>query len=199
MIISPEEKRITAYHEAGHTLVARLIPGADPIHKVTIIPHGMALGVTQQIPEDDRYHYPQSYLENRLVVVMGGRVAERLVFGEVSSGAQGDLKVVTNLAEKMVCQWGMSEKVGAMTFSRGEEHPFLGMKLAEEKTFSEAMAWRIDQEVSAFITRAEQKAGELLAANRDKLDLLAQALQDEETLDGKRVDEIIGRGDGVEK
>ena len=199
MIISPEEKRITAYHEAGHTLVARLIPGADPIHKVTIIPHGMALGATQQIPEDDRYHYPQSYLENRLVVVMGGRVAERLVFGEVSSGAQGDLKVVTNLAEKMVCQWGMSEKVGAMTFSRGEEHPFLGMKLAEEKTFSEAMAWRIDQEVSAFITRAEQKAGELLAANRDKLDLLAQALQDEETLDGKRVDEIIGRGEVVEK
>ncbi|NVN92196.1 MAG: ATP-dependent metallopeptidase FtsH/Yme1/Tma family protein [Desulfuromonadales bacterium] len=193
MFISPEEKRITAYHEAGHTLVARLIPGADPIHKVTIIPHGMALGVTQQIPEDDRYHYPQSYLENRLVVAMGGRMAERLVFGEVSSGAQGDLKVVTNLAEKMVCQWGMSEKVGAMTFSRGEEHPFLGMKLAEEKTFSEAMAWRIDQEVSAFITRAEQKAGELLAANRDKLDLLAQALQDEETLDGVRVDEIIGR------
>lgn len=193
MIISPEEKRITAYHEAGHTLVARLIPGADPIHKVTIIPHGMALGVTQQIPEDDRYHYPQSYLENRLAVAMGGRMAERLVFGEVSSGAQGDLKVVTSLAEKMVCQWGMSEKVGAMTFSRGEEHPFLGMKLAEEKTFSEAMAWRIDQEVSAFISRAEQKAAELLSANRDKLDLLAQALQDEETLDGERVDELIGR------
>jgi cell division protease FtsH len=192
MIISPDEKRITAYHEAGHTLVARLIPGTDPIHKVTIIPHGMALGVTQQLPEDDRYHYPQSYLEKRLTVAMGGRMAERLVFGEVSSGAQGDLKVVTNLAEKMVCQWGMSEKVGGMTFSRGEEHPFLGMKLAEEKTFSEAMAWRIDQEVSAFITRAEQRAGELLAANRDRLDLLAQALQDEETLDGARVDEIIG-------
>lgn len=192
MIISPEEKRITAYHEAGHTLVARLLPGTDPIHKVTIIPHGMALGVTQQLPEDDRYHYPQSYLENRLAVVMGGRVAERLAFGEVSSGAQGDLKQVTSLAEKMVCQWGMSEKVGGMTFSRGEEHPFLGMKLAEEKTFSEAMAWRIDQEIAAFITRAEQKAGELLAANRGRLDLLAQALQDEETLDGARVDEIIG-------
>jgi cell division protease FtsH len=192
MIISPEEKRITAYHEAGHTLVARLLPGTDPIHKVTIIPHGMALGVTQQLPEDDRYHYTQSYLEKRLVVAMGGRVAERLVFGEVSSGAQGDLKVVTSLAEKMVCQWGMSDKVGAMSFSRGEEHPFLGMKLAEEKTFSEAMAWRIDQEVAAFITRAEEKAAELLSANRDKLDLLAQALQEEETLDGARVDEIIG-------
>lgn len=197
MIISPEEQKITAYHEAGHTLVARLIPGADPIHKVTIIPHGMALGITQQIPEDDRYHYPKSYLENRLVVAMGGRMAERLVFGEVSSGAQGDLKVVTNLAEKMVCQWGMSEKVGGMTFSRGEEHPFLGMKLAEEKTFSEAMAWRIDQEISAFIAKAEHKAGELLAANRDKLDLLAQALLDEETLDGARVDKIIGRTGAV--
>jgi len=193
MFISPEEKRITAYHEAGHTLVAKLLPGADPIHKVTIIPRGMALGVTQQLPEDDRYHYPQSYLENRLAVTMGGRVAERMVFGEVSTGAQNDLKVVTDLAEKMVCQWGMSEKVGAMTFKRGEEHPFLGMKLAEEKTFSEAMAWRIDQEIAAIIRKAEQQAEQLLSANRDKLDLLAEALQTEETLDGERVNEIIGR------
>jgi len=192
MYITPEQKRITAYHEAGHTLVAKLLPGTDPIHKVTIIPRGMALGVTQQLPEDDRYHYPQSYLENRLTVTMGGRVAERLVFGEVSTGAQSDLKVVTELAEKMVCQWGMSKKVGAMTFSRGEEHPFLGMKLAEEKTFSEAMAWRIDQEIAAFIGKAEQQAEELLSANRAKLDLLADALQLEETLDGVRVNEIIG-------
>jgi cell division protease FtsH len=124
---------------------------------------------------------------------MGGRVAERLVFGEVSTGAQSDLKVVTDLAEKMVCQWGMSEKVGAMTFSRGEEHPFLGMKLAEEKSFSEAMAWRIDQEISALIRKAEQQADELLSANRSRLDLLAEALMEEETLDGARVDNIIGR------
>ncbi len=192
MIISPEEKRITAYHEAGHALVAKLLPGTDPIHKVTIIPRGMALGVTQQLPEDDRYHYPQSYLENRLAVTMGGRVAERLVFGEVSTGAQSDLKVVTDLAEKMVCQWGMSEKVGAMTFSRGEEHPFLGMKLAQEKSFSEAMAWRIDQEIAAFIRNAEQRAEELLVSSRPKLDLLADALQEEETLDRARVDELVG-------
>jgi len=192
MFITPGEKRITAYHEAGHTLVARLLPGTDPIHKVTIIPRGMALGVTQQLPEDDRYHYPQSYLEKRLAVTMGGRVAERLVFGEVSTGAQSDLKVVTELAEKMVCQWGMSEKVGAMTFTRGEEHPFLGMKLAEQKTFSEAMAWRIDQEIAALIRKAEEQAEELLSANRSRLDLLAEALQAEETLDGARVDEIIG-------
>jgi cell division protease FtsH len=152
----------------------------------------MALGVTQQLPEDDRYHYPQSYLENRLAVALGGRMAERLVFGEVSTGAQNDLKMVTDLAEKMVCQWGMSDKVGPMTFSRGEEHPFLGRKLAEEKSFSEAMAWRIDQEIGAIIRQAEAKAEKILADNRSRLDDLAAALQDEETLDGKRLDEILG-------
>ena len=191
MFISLEEKRITAYHEAGHALVAKMLPGTDPIHKVTIIPRGMALGMTQQLPEDDRYHYSQSYLENRLVVTMGGRVAERMVFGEISTGAQSDLKAATDLAEKMVCQWGMSEKVGAMTFSRGEEHPFLGRKLAEEKTFSEAMAWRIDQEIASFVCKAEQRAVELLGENRGKLDRLAAALQEEETLDGARVDELV--------
>ncbi|HEX2767765.1 MAG TPA: AAA family ATPase, partial [Geobacteraceae bacterium] len=191
MFISDEEKRITAYHEAGHTLVARLLPGTDPVHKVTIIPHGMALGVTQQLPEDDRYHYPKAYLVNRLCVALGGRVAERLTFNDISTGAQSDLKTVNNLAEKMVCQWGMSEKIGAMTFSRGEEHPFLGRKLAEEKTFSEEMAWMIDQEIAAIIRDAEKRAEELLSANRDKLDALAKALIEEETLEGKRVDEIL--------
>jgi len=191
MVISDNEKRITAYHEAGHTLVARLLPGTDPIHKVTIIPHGMALGITQQLPEDDRYHYPRSYLENRIAVALGGRAAELLVFGEVSTGAQSDLKVVTDLSEKMVCQWGMSDKVGPVTFTRGEEHPFLGRKLAEEKGFSEAMAWKIDQEISAFIRRGEAVADQLLQANRARLDSLAKALQEEETLDGPRVEEIL--------
>jgi cell division protease FtsH len=191
MFISDEEKRITAYHEAGHALVAKLLPGTDPVHKVTIIPHGMALGVTQQLPEDDRYHYPKAYLVNRLCVALGGRVAERLVYGDISTGAQSDLKMVNDLAEKMVCQWGMSEKIGAMTFSRGEEHPFLGRKLAEEKTFSEEMAWMIDQEITAIIKDAENKAEGLVSANRTKLDNLANALFEEETLDGKRVDEIL--------
>jgi cell division protease FtsH len=191
MIISDLEKRLTAYHEAGHTLIAKLLPGTDPIHKVTIIPHGMALGVTQQLPEDDRYYYPRSYLENRISVALGGRSAERLVFGEVSTGAQSDLKVVTDLAEKMVCQWGMSEKVGPVTFTRGEEHPFLGRKLAEEKGFSEEMAWRIDQEITAIIRQGEKVADELLFANRLSLDALATALQEEETLDGIRVGEIL--------
>jgi cell division protease FtsH len=194
MVISAHEKRITAYHEAGHTLVAKLLPGTDTIHKVTIIPHGMALGVTQQLPEDDRYYYPRSYLEKRICVALGGRAAERLVFGEVSTGAQSDLKLVTDLAEKMVCQWGMSEKVGPVTFSRGEEHPFLGRKLAEEKGFSEAMAWEIDQEITAIIRHQEEAADALLAANRARLDALAAALQEEETLDGLRVEAILQLG-----
>jgi cell division protease FtsH len=192
MFISDQEKRITAYHEAGHALVAKLLPGTDPVHKVTIIPHGMALGVTQQLPEDDRYHYPKGYLVNRLCVALGGRVAERLIFNDISTGAQSDLKMVNDLAEKMVCQWGMSEKIGAMTFSRGEEHPFLGRKLAEEKSFSEEMAWLIDQEIAAIIKEAEGKATALVDANKSKLDALAGALLEEETLDGKRVDEILG-------
>jgi cell division protease FtsH len=191
MVISDEEKRITAYHEAGHALVARLLPSTDPVHKVTILPRGRALGVTQQLPEDDRYHYPRAYLVNRLCVALGGRVAEQVVFKDISSGAASDLKHVTGLAEKMVCQWGMSEKIGPMTFPRGEEHPFLGMKLAEEKTFSEEMAWLIDQEIATLIRGAEGKAIELVSANRAKLDALAGALLEEETLDGKRVDEIL--------
>jgi cell division protease FtsH len=191
MYISEQEKRITAYHESGHALVARLLPGTDPVHKVTIIPRGMALGVTQQLPEDDRYHYPKSYLMNRLSVILGGRVAERLVFNDISTGAQSDLKAVTELAEKMVCQWGMSDKIGAITFSRGEEHPFLGMKLAQEKTFSEEMAWLIDQEIAGIIRTAENKAEEIISTNRVKLDTLASVLLVEETLDGKRIDEIL--------
>jgi cell division protease FtsH len=194
MVISDTEKRLTAYHEAGHTLIAKLLPGTDPIHKVTIIPHGIALGITQQLPEDDRYYYPRSFLENRISVALGGRSAERLVFGEVSTGAQSDLKMVTDLAEKMVCQWGMSEKVGPVAFTRGEEHPFLGRKLAEEKGFSEEMAWKIDQEITSIIRQGEKVADELLAANRTSLDALAAALQEEETLDGERVEEILRQG-----
>ena len=190
--LSDLEKRITAVHEAGHTLVARLLPGTDPIHKVTIIPRGRALGVTQQLPDDDRHYYPRSYLMTRLAVLLGGRVAERLVFNDVSTGAQNDLKVATELAEKMVCQWGMSDAIGPVTFSRGEEHPFLGMKLAQEKSFSEEMAWRLDQEISRIVGDAEHLAEKLLAANLPKLEALSAALTVEETLDGKRVDEVIG-------
>jgi cell division protease FtsH len=191
LYLSDQERWITAIHESGHVLVAKLLPGTDPVHKVTIIPRGMALGVTQQLPEDDRHHYPKSYLVNRLSVVLGGRVAERLVFNDVSTGAQSDLKIVTELAEKMVCQWGMSDKIGPVTFSRGEEHPFLGMKLAQEKSFSEEMAWQIDQEITVVIKDAEDRAMEILSSNRNLLEALATALLEEETLDSARIDSIL--------
>jgi cell division protease FtsH len=145
--ITDLEKRITAYHEAGHTLVARELPGTDPIHKVSIVPRGMAMGVTQQLPEEDRHFYPKTYLKNKLAVALGGRVAEKIVFNDVSTGAQNDLKEASSLAEKMVAQWGMSDKVGPVSLGRGEEHPFLGRELAQPKRYSEDMAWLMDQEI----------------------------------------------------
>ena len=193
LFLSEEEKRVTAFHEAGHTLVAELLPGSDPIHKVSIIPRGQALGVTQQLPEDDRYHYRKTYLLGRIAISMGGRVAEQLVFGEVSTGAQNDLKQASDLAEKMVCQWGMSEKVGPLTFSRGEEHPFLGRKLGTEKSFSERMAWLIDQEIEKFVRDAEKTATDIVAQNRAPLERLAEALLEEEVLERNRVEEILRR------
>ena len=191
LFLSDREKLITAFHEAGHTLVAKCLPYTDPIHKVTILPHGQALGVTQQLPEDDRYHYQRSYLMSRLAVMLGGRVAEKLHFGETSTGAQNDLKQVMDLAEKMVCQWGMSDRLGPLSYPRGEEHPFLGRKLAMEKVFSESTAWLIDQEIEKLINLAENYATEALEANRKILEILAQDLFDEETLDKARLEEIF--------
>jgi cell division protease FtsH len=197
LYLSEDEKRITAIHEAGHTLVAKLTPGADPIHKVTIIPRGQALGATQQLPETDRYHYGRNYLMSRIAVSLGGRAAEKAVFGEVSTGAQNDLKQVSDLAEKMVCQWGMSEKIGPIAFSRGEEHPFLGRRLATEKTFSEEMAWLIDQEIEKIVKKGEEVAEKVIAENREALERLAQALLEEEVLEKDRVNEIL-RSVGIE-
>lgn len=191
LFLSDREKLITAFHEAGHTLVAKCLPHTDPIHKVTIIPRGQALGLTQQLPEDDRYHYQRSYLMSRLAVMLGGRVAEKLQFGEYSTGAQSDLKQVMDLAEKMVCQWGMSERLGPLSFSRGEEHPFLGRKLASEKVFSERTAWLIDQEIEKLIACAEGYATRALEANRRILETLARKLCEEETLDQPRLEEIF--------
>jgi cell division protease FtsH len=189
--ISDTEKRITAYHEAGHTLVAWTLPGTDPIHKVSIIPRGMAMGVTQLLPEEDRHYYPKTYLMNRLSVALAGRVAEKIVFNDSSSGAQNDLKEATNLAEKMVAQWGMSDKVGPVNLGRGEEHPFLGRELALPKRYSEEMAWLMDQEIHALITQAESKAEEVLNNNRKALDSLAEALLKEESLNKDDIDRII--------
>ena len=196
--ISEEEKKITAYHEAGHTLVAWLLPGTDPIYKVSIIPRGMAMGVTQLLPEEDRHYYPKTYLLNRLCVALGGRNAELLVFNDVSSGAQNYLKEATSLAEKMVAQWGMSDRVGPINLGRGEEHPFLGRELSMPKRYSEEMAWLMDQEIQKLILEAEAKAKEILQTHRPALDALAGALVTEEVLEKEQIEKIISgvKGEG---
>jgi ATP-dependent metalloprotease FtsH len=191
LTISDEEKRITAYHEAGHTLVAWELPGADPIYKVSIIPRGMAMGVTQLLPGEDRHYYPRSYLMNRLSISLAGRVAEKMVYAEFSSGAQNDLKDATALAEKMVAQWGMSDKVGPMNLGRGEEHPFLGRELSLPKRYSEEMAWVMDQEIQQIIKEAEATATRVLGDRRDTLDALAKALLQEEVLERADVERIL--------
>lgn len=188
--ISDTEKRITAYHEAGHALVAWKLPGTDPIHKVSILPRGLAMGVTQLLPEEDRHYYPKTYLMSRLSVALAGRVAEKIVFNDVSSGAQNDLKEATSLAEKMVAQWGMSDKVGPINLGRGEEHPFLGRELAQPKRYSEDMAWLMDQEIRELIIEAESRAEEILKSNRNALDNLAEALIKEEVLERDDVERI---------
>jgi cell division protease FtsH len=189
--ISDVERRITAYHEAGHALVAWELPGTDPIHKVSIIPRGMSLGATQQLPEEDRHFYPMSYLMNKLSVALAGRVAEKIVFNDISTGAQNDLKEATSLAEKMVAQWGMSDKIGPLSLGRGEEHPFLGRELAQPKRYSEDMAWLMDQEIQRLILDAESRTEEILNNNRHVLDKLAEALLKEEVLERADVERII--------
>jgi cell division protease FtsH len=191
LTVSDLEKRITAYHEAGHTLTAWELPGADPIYKVSIIPRGIAMGVTQLLPGEDRHYYPRSYLMNRLSISLAGRVAEKIVFNDISSGAQNDLKDATSLAEKMVAQWGMSDKVGPINLGRGEEHPFLGRELSLPKRYSEEMAWLMDQEIQKIIIDAESKATEILKGKRHALDALAEALIKEEMLERADVERII--------
>ncbi|HWR98695.1 MAG TPA: ATP-dependent zinc metalloprotease FtsH [Candidatus Methanoperedens sp.] len=190
--ISASERRITAYHEAGHTVVAWELPGTDPVHKVGIVPRGQAMGATQLQPREDRHYYPRAYLLGKLTVGLGGRVAERLVFADTSTGAQSDLKEATALAEKMVAQWGMSEKIGPMYVDRGEEHPFLGRKLTEGKSYSERLAWLMDEEIRSFVLDAESRADAILSQNRESLEKLAQALLAEEVLDKARIEAVIG-------
>ncbi len=191
MIISDEEKRNTAYHEAGHTLVARMIPGTDPIHKVTIIPRGRALGLTQQLPIDEKHTYPKQYLLDGLAVLMGGRVAEELVLDEMTSGAGNDIERATETARKMVCQWGMSEKLGPLAFGQKEEQIFLGREFAQHKDYSEETAVLIDQEIREIVTQAYEKAKKILMENMGALHALAQALLERETLVEKEIDAII--------
>ena len=191
MIISDEEKESTAYHEAGHTLVAKLIPGSDPIHKVTIIPRGMALGTTQQLPVDERHTYSKDGLLSRIAILMGGRVAEEIVLGELSTGAGNDIERATELARKMTCEWGMSEKLGPLAFGKKEEQIFLGREFAQHKDYSEATAMSIDDEVKRIVFESYERAKSLLTKNLKYLQLLTEELLVKESLDGPEVDEII--------
>jgi cell division protease FtsH len=182
MILTDEEKKNTAYHEAGHALVAAKMPHADPLHKVTIIPRGLALGLTMQLPTDDRHNYHKEYLETRIAILMGGRLAEELFLNQMSAGASNDLERSTELARKMVCEWGMSA-MGPLTFGKKEEQIFLGREIAQHRDYSEATAVRIDEEVRKLITEGYEKAKVVLSGNRETLERIAQALIEREVLD----------------
>jgi cell division protease FtsH len=196
MIISDEEKKCTAIHEAGHALVAAIIPEADPIHKVTIIPRGLALGVTQQLPLDDRYTYSKDYLEAQLSVLLAGRVAEKMFLNKVTTGAASDFEKATEIARKMVCQWGMSD-LGPLTFGERDDLIFLGRELAAHKNFSERTAELIDEEVKKIINRNYGRSEEILNKNRRKLIRLARALLEKEVLDSEEIARIVGRSKKV--
>jgi len=191
MIITEEEKLITAYHEAGHALVAKLLPETDPVHKVTIIPRGMALGVTQSLPVDDRYMKSKTYCLNNIAYALGGRVAEEIIFREATTGASNDLEKATELARKMVCEWGMSEKMGPLTFGKREGHIFLGREFAQRQDYSEATAVEIDKEVRRIVMENLEQAKALLTKHIDKLHAIAKALLDKEVLNGAELDSIV--------
>ena len=191
MIITEKEKEITAYHEAGHALVAKLLPGADPLHKVTIIPRGRALGLTMQLPMDEKHTYARSYLLNNIRILLGGRVAEELVFHEITTGAGNDIERATEMARKMVCEWGMSEAMGPLTFGKKEEQIFLGREIAQHRDYSEATAVRIDEEVKKLVVGAKHEVTALLTENIAALKGLAKALLERETLVLEDIERII--------
>jgi cell division protease FtsH len=191
MIISDEEKRTIAYHEAGHALVAQTLPGADPVHKVTIIPRGRALGLTQQLPTDDKYNYSKDYLQNRITILLGGRAAEEMVLNQQTTGAGDDLEKATEMARKMVCEWGMSDKLGPLTFGKREEHIFLGREFARQQDYSEETAILIDSEVKSIVVECASRARQILEEKIAKLHNLAQALLEHESLDGEEIARIL--------
>ncbi len=191
MIISDEEKRNTAFHEAGHVLVAKLIPGTDPIHKVTIIPRGRALGLTMQLPVDERHTYPVKYLMDRLAVLFGGRAAEEIALNQVTTGAGNDIEQGTDLARKMICEWGMSKTMGPLAYGKKEEQIFLGREISQHKDYSEATAIAIDKEVKELVAKSYERAKKLVRENKKTLDKLAEALLERESLGGREVDVIV--------
>jgi cell division protease FtsH len=190
MVISNEEKRVTAYHEAGHTLVGLKVPNADPVHKVTIIPRGMALGVTQQLPEGDRHNYSQEYLLGQIAILMGGRIAEDIFLGSITTGASNDIERATELARAMVCEYGMSD-MGPLTFGKKEEQIFLGREIAQHRDFSEDTAIKIDQQVKKIVTAQFERAKAIIEENRDTMIRLAECLLERESLDGVEIRRIV--------
>jgi len=198
MIISEEEKKITAYHEAGHTLVARLTPNADPIHKVTIIPRGRALGLTQQLPTDEKHTYPKEYLISTIAILMGGRAAEEIVLNQQTTGAGNDIERASDIARKMVCDYGMSQELGPLTFGKKEEQIFLGRELSQHRDYSESTAQKIDAEVRNIVTSAYKKTSQMIKDNIDILHRMAKGLLEKETLDSHDIDEIMAAGDTPE-
>ncbi|MDA8175272.1 MAG: AAA family ATPase, partial [Nitrospiraceae bacterium] len=197
MIISEDEKKNTAFHEAGHTLVAKLTPGTDPIHKVSIIPRGRALGVTQQLPIDDRYTYDKEFLIKTLQVLMGGRAAEEIALGHMTTGAGNDIEKATELARKMVTDWGMSDHLGPLTFGKKDEQIFLGREIAKHKDYSEKTAEEIDDEVKSFVVSAYHEAKRILSENRELLNKFAAALLERETMDNDEIEALMN-GDGAQ-
>jgi cell division protease FtsH len=191
MIISEEEKRDTAYHEAGHALVAKLVPGSDPIHKVTIIPRGHALGVTQQLPIDERHLYPKDYLITNITTLMGGRAAEALILKRFTTGAGNDIEKATEVARKMVCEWGMSEALGPLAFGQREEQIFLGREISQHRDYSEKTAQEIDREIKKIVMGCYERAEEVLKRNIKTLHRLAKTLLERESLSGDEIDEVI--------
>ena len=191
MVISIVERKNTAYHESGHALVARLLPGSDPIHKVTIIPRGMALGLTQQLPVDEKHTYPKKYLLNNITILLGGRAAEELILNEFTTGSGNDIERATNLARKMVCEWGMSEEMGPLSYGKKEEQIFLGREFAVHKDYSEDTAQKIDKEVTRLVSASYEKAKKLLSDHIDILNRIASGLLEKEVLNSAELDEII--------
>ena len=192
MIISEEEKRLTAYHEAGHTLVAKFIPGSDPIHKVTIIPRGRALGITQQLPAEDKHTLSKEYIINKIAIFLGGRAAEELVLNTQTTGAGNDLEMATEWARKMVCDYGMSDKIGPLTFGKKEEHIFLGREIAQRKDYSEKTAVDIDTEIKRIVLENYDRAKDIILQHMEKIHRLASVLLEKEVLAGEEIDQVLG-------
>ena len=195
MILSDKEKKITAYHESGHTLVARMLPDTDPIHKVTIVPRGRSLGITQQLPIDEKHTYPKDYLLNNITIFMGGRAAEEIFLGQQTTGAGNDIERATELAHKMVCEYGMSDKFGPLSFGKNDEQIFLGREIAQHRDYSEETARIIDAEVKKIITDSYQEALHIIKENMEIMENMAMALMEKETLNAKDIDDIIAGKD----